>query len=132
MTCQEIEGWKFDQELGKKLQEKIKEMMREIEESVEPQLPARKLKKSEEKDYTIPAKPFKKDGSLSSVMLKWIDKHNAKVVNDLKIEVYGNIYLIQGGKQIDIKLPMRISNQDDMKDWFLSLGWKPTFFNYLS
>ena len=130
MTCQEIAGWKFDQELGKKLQERIKEMMREIEELVEPQLPARKLKKSEEKDYTIPAKPFKKDGSLSSVMLKWIDKHSAKVVDDLKIEVYGNTYLIQGGRQIDIKLPMRIGNQDDMKDWFLSLGWKPTYFNY--
>ena len=25
---------------------------------------------------------------------------------------------------------MRIGNQDGMKDWFLSLGWKPTFFNY--
>lgn len=130
MTCQEFTGWKFDREFGKKLVEKIKIMMEEIRAEVEPQLPNRKLKKSEEKEYTMPARPFKKDGSLSATMFRWIEKHNAKLLENNSVEVYGTVYEIVGSKMLDVKIPMSISNQDDMKDWFLSSGWQPTFWNY--
>ena len=87
MSCQELSGWKFDIELGKELVIKIEEMMEEIRAEVEPTLPPRKLKKTEEKDYKMPAKPFKKDGSLSSSMEKWITKHNAKLLENNQ-EIY--------------------------------------------
>lgn len=130
MSCQELSGWKFDIELGKELVIKIEGMMEEIRAEVEPTLPPRKLKKTEEKDYKMPAKPFKKDGSLSSSMEKWITKHNAKLLENNKVEVYGGIYLIEADKLLDVKLPMEMANQDQMKDYFLEQGWKPTLFNY--
>ena len=130
MSCQELSGWKFDIELGKELVIKIEGMMEEIRAEVEPTLPPRKLKKTEEKDYKMPSKPFKKDGSLSSSMEKWIKKHNAKLLENNQVEVYGNIYLIEADKLLDVKLPMEMANQEQMKDYFLEQGWKPTLFNY--
>jgi hypothetical protein len=130
MSCQELSGWKFDVEAAKKLSQKIDQMMEDIRAEVEPELPPRSLKKSEEKEYSMPAKPFKKDGSLSSTMEKWIEKHNAKYMAGDFVEAYGKVYKIEANKMLDIKLPMEMANQDQMKDWFLSSGWEPTLFNY--
>jgi len=131
MSCQELTGWKFDVEGAKKLQIRIAEMMEEIRESVEPQLPPRSLKKTEEKEYSMPAKPFKQDGTLSATMLKWIEKHKGVVSEDgLHVTVYNTKYKIQSGFLISMKLPMQMANQDQMKDYFLESGWVPTLFNY--
>lgn len=131
MSCQELTGWKFDIEKGKKLSERIIGMMEEIRAEVEPQLPPRQLKKSEEKEYSMPAKPFKVDGSLSATMNKWIAKHSAVYDESSNtVMVYGKSYKVTSGTMLDVKLPMEMANQDQMKDWFLSQGWKPTLFNY--
>lgn len=130
MSCQELSGWKFDVNLAHELVTKIQGMMEEIRSDVEPTLPPRKLKKTEEKDYKMPAKPFKKDGTLASSMEKWIVKHNAKLITNNTVEAYGKIYVIEADKQLDIKLPMEMANQDQMKDWFLEMGWSPTLWNY--
>ena len=129
MSCQELAGWKFDREEAKKLAVRIDGMMEEIRAEVEPKLPPRALKKTEEKDYTMPAKPFKKDGSFSSTWEKFVAKHNAKLIGD-SWEFYGKLYKPESGKQLDIELPMEMANQDQMKDWFLEQGWKPTLWNY--
>jgi hypothetical protein len=131
MSCQELTGWKLDIPLANELTAKIESMMEEIRAEVEPLLPPRNLKKTEEKEYTMPAKPFKKDGSLSSTMLKWAEKHNATILPDERtMVVYGETVGISAGKLLDMKLPMQMANQDQMKDWFLEMGWKPTIFNY--
>lgn len=130
MSCQELTGWKFDIDFAKQLVTKIEGMMEEIRAEVEPKLPPRKLKKTEEKEYKMPAKPFKKDGSMASSMEKWIEKHNAKLLDNKTVEVYGKQVQVLADKILDIELPMQIANQDQMKDWFLDLGWKPTFWNY--
>jgi hypothetical protein len=131
MSCQELSGWKFDVDAAKELQIKIEQMMEEIRSEVEPQLPPRSLKKTEEKEYSMPAKPFKQDGSLSAVMEKWIAKHSATYDTEKDcITVYGKQYKIVAKQMLDIKLPMEMANQDQMKDWFLEQGWKPTLWNY--
>jgi hypothetical protein len=129
MSCQELAGWKFDQEEAKKLAVRIDGMMEEIRAEVEPKLPPRALKKTEEKDYTMPSKPFKKDGSFSSTWEKFVAKHGGKEVGE-EWEFYGKLYKPESGKQLDIELPMEMANQDQMKDWFLEQGWKPTLWNY--
>ena len=131
MSCQELTGWKFDVEAAKSLKTRIEEMMEEIRASVEPKLPPRSLKKTEEKEYSMPAKPFKKDGSLSSTMEKWIEKHSALYDEaSNSVTVYGKKYPIKAGFMIEMKLPMEMANQDQMKDYFLEQGWKPTLFNF--
>lgn len=130
MSCQELTGWKFDIGAAESLKQRIMEMMEEIRSSVEPQLPARKLKKTEEKTYMMPAKPFKKDGSYSSSWNNFVAKHSGKELENGLWEFYGQAYAIESGKILDIKLPMEMANQDQMKDWFLEMGWVPSFYNF--
>lgn len=130
MSCQELTGFKFDIEAAIKLQERIATMMEEIRAEVEPKLPPRALKKSEEKNYTMPAKPFKKNGDYSTSWNNFVEKHSAKEVEEKKWEFYGKVYPVQAGLMLDIQMPMEMANQDQMKDWFISQGWKPTLWNY--
>lgn len=130
MSCQELTGFKFDIEAAIKLQERIANMMEEIRAEVEPKLPPRALKKSEEKNYTMPAKPFKKNGDYSTSWNNFVEKHNGKEIEDKKWEFYGKVYPVQAGLMLDIQMPMEMANQDQMKDWFISQGWKPTLWNY--
>lgn len=129
MSCQELTGFKFDIEAAKKLAVRIEEMMEEIRAEVEPQLPPRALKKSEEKFYTMPAKPYKKSGEFSASWTAFVEKHSGKQVEG-GWEFYGKVYQVVAGSMLDVKMPMEMANQDQMKDWFLDQGWKATFWNY--
>lgn len=130
MSCQEYTGWKFDQKLGAELQVRIKDMMDEIEKDVLPQLPPRKLKLGEQKQYTMPAKPFKKDGTFSSHMLNFIEKHNGEVQEDGSVVFFGKVYKVVGGAVLDVQVPMEIKDSDDLKEWFIR-GWVKEEFKHL-
>lgn len=130
MSCQEFTGWKFDIGLGLNLQVKIQDMMAEIESDVLPKLPSRGLKKGEQKEYTIPAKPFKKDGTFSSHMVNFIEKHNGVVLDSGKVSFYGKEYDVVGGTMLDVEVKMEIKDSDALKDWFAASGWIPTLFNF--
>lgn len=130
MSCQELAGFKFDVEAGLKLKDRIAAMMEEIRSEVEPKLPERKLKKGEEKYYSMPAKPYKADGSYSAAWFKFVEKHNGKDVGFERWEFYGKEYEVIPNQMLEVELPMEMANQDQMKDWFLEQGWKPTFHNY--
>jgi hypothetical protein len=130
MSCQELTGWKFDTNLAESLKLRIIQMMEDIRAEVEPQLPPRALKKSEEKSYTMPAKPFKKNGEFSTTWNNFVEKHGGVDAETGMWEFYGVKYPIQAGLMLDIKLPMEMANQDQMKDFFIDSGWKPTLFNF--
>lgn len=130
MSCQELTGWKFDVTAAEKLKTQIEQMMEDIRAVVEPQLPPRALKKAEEKYYTMPAKPFKKDGTYSASWVAFVEKHSGVEQVNGRWKFYGQQYAVQAGQMLDVKLPMEMGNQDQMKDWFLSLGWEPTFYNF--
>lgn len=131
MSCQELTGFKFDVEGGLKLKERIGLMMEEIRAEVEPKLPPRALKKSEEKYYSMPAKPWKKSGEFSSSWEKFVEKHNGVLdINTGLWEFYGEKYPVVAGAMLSIKLPMEMANQDQMKDWFLENNWQPTLWNF--
>lgn len=129
MSCQELAGWKFDIEKAHALVNKIEQMMEEIRQEVEPQLPKRELKKGEMKEYTMPARPFKKNGDYSAAWEKFVEKHNGIEVNG-KWKFYGKLYDVEAGRLLDIELPMEMADQNHMKEYFLSQGWKPEFWNY--
>lgn len=130
MSCQELTGWKFNIDYGLELAEKIRGMMEELRSEVEPCLPPRSLKKTEEKEYKMPAKPFKKDGSYSSSWEKFAQKHSGTQVSETVWNFYGEEVKVQAGFILNIKLPMEMANQDQMKDWFLEMGWKPSLWNW--
>jgi hypothetical protein len=128
-AAQAFTGIKFDKVAAEKLVQEIDIEMVELEEEVLPQLPPRKLKEGEKKFYSMPAKPFKKSGELSSSMLSWIEKHQAELVEG-SVKAYGKIYEIIANQLLDIELPMEIKDGDDIKDWLISRGWEPTFWNF--
>jgi len=130
MTAQEIAGIRFDQEKARALLERIRCVMSEIEADVEPKLPPRPLKKSEQQEYTLPAKPFKQDGSFSHHMLKFLERRGISASAEMRtLQWQGQPETIVGGKLLPATKPMTLSNQDDLKDWFISEGWEPTLWN---
>lgn len=129
--AQAYSGVKFDIEKAKKLVAHIEEEMAKIKAEVDPVLPPRGLKTAEQAFYKIPAKPFKKDGSLSATMDKWLEKHNAKIVGD-KIFAYGIECDFVAGDVLPVSLPMEIEDGAELKQYFLDNGWKPheDFWNF--
>lgn len=131
MSCQELTGFKFDIEGAYKLAKRIEDMMEDIRAEVEPKLPPRALKKSEEKFYTMPAKPFKGNGDFSAAWEKFVEKHGGSLDTNTGLwNFYGKQYPVVAGSMLNVKMPMEMANQDQMKDWFLEQGWKPTLFNF--
>lgn len=131
MAQQEITGFGFHLQNAKSLAESIEQMMKDIEQEVEPQLPARPLKKSEQSEYTLPLKPFKKDGTISAVMQRFMDRHSLELIGINHIQWDGKLVQITGGLELPAEKPMSLSNQDDIKNWLMTdCGWVPTLFNY--
>ena len=130
-SAQAYTGVKFNVEKAKALIERIDNEMGQIKSEVDPLLPPRSLKTSEEAFYRIPAKPFKKSGELSTIMEKWLIKHNAKLV-DGYIHAYGLKVKMGAGKVLPVQLPMEIEDNIELKQYFLDSGWKPhdDFWNF--
>lgn len=130
-SAQAYTGVKFNVEKAKALIERIDNEMGQIKSEVDPLLPPRPLKTSEEAFYRIPAKPFKKSGELSTIMEKWLIKHNAELV-DGYIHAYGLKVKMEAGKVLPVKLPMEIEDNIELKQYFLDSGWKPhdDFWNF--
>ena len=130
-SAQAYTGVKFNVDKAKALIRHIDNEMEKIKSEVDPLLPPRPLKASEEAFYRIPAKPFKKNGDLSSITEKWLERHKAKIVDgyihayDLKVEM-------EAGKVLPVKLPMEIEDNIELKQYFLDSGWKPheDFWNF--
>lgn len=129
MNAQAFSGFKFDIKKAQELKIKIEEMIQQLKNEVEPLLPQRGLKKAEQLNYIFPAKIYNQDGSFSANMKKFIIKHNAELIDD-KIKVYDKIYNIIPKQVLDIKFPISLEDQNELKDFFLEQGWKPTLFNY--
>lgn len=130
MGQQAFTGIGFDIEGACRLRDRITGMMTEIENEVEPKLPPRPLNKGELKEYCIPAKPWKKDGTLSSTFEKWMEKVGAKLYTQRDIKIGDEVFPIVGGTETITTGVMRLGNQDAIKDYLLSIGWIPTLFNF--
>ena len=129
MKAQEFTGVVFDRKLGEELVVRLTADLEEISRKVLPQLPPRSLKKGEQDDYSMPAKPYKKDGAYSSHMVKFIAKHNGIDKGEGVVEFFGKDYKVESKKLLDVKLPMEMKDQAAFKDWLLEQGWQPTFWN---
>jgi hypothetical protein len=134
MSIQETCGIGFDIEGAKALVLRIDREMTEIASEIEPQLPPRPLNKGEVDSWRIPAKPWKKDGTLASSMVKWMERVGARYVGVEYTEhpsvlLDGKMYPIVGGSPTKTHGPMRLANQSDLKDWLIREGWVPTLWN---
>lgn len=124
-SAQAYTGVKFNIEKAKALTAHIETEMARIKEEVDPLLPPRPLKTAEQSYYRIPAKPYKKNGELSGVMEKWLEKHNAKL-EDGYIHAYGLKVKLVANEILPVNLPMEIDDNVELKQYFIDSGWKPS------
>jgi hypothetical protein len=116
-TMQEASKWKLDIDKGTALLSELTSNYKiavDALATVMPQVP--KMAKR-----TRPAKPYKKDGSLSATGEKWdiLTKEN-----DLPFEYDEVIKVVVG------QTPPNPSSVPQIKDWLVSLGWKPATYSY--
>ena len=120
-------GFWFDKELAIECLEDLTAKMKQLEDNVNPLLPKKPMNKTTIKNYTPPKNQFKKDGSVSSLMEKFAEKHGT--------EIEGNMFIYKD-KWLELPLtePIEthevasISDLDHVKMYLIELGWKPTEF----
>lgn len=130
VALQEKTGWKVDEEyLDKSLAELTSEMdkSRAELESVMPEIPEYRVRKK-------PAKPFKKDGSLSASGTTW-KEINEKLASGEKDEK-GTPLVERTEKEGELRVlfgykPPNANSSDQVKDFLFSKGWVPQTFKYV-
>lgn len=122
---QELLGFDFDVELAQKNLEFLNARMAEIAVKVNPLLPPKKMSAVDASFFELPKLRFKKDGSLSANLEKFLAKTGAVFTEQRTISYEGKEY------PIDYQLPLRtheeatIENIDVVKGYLISLGWTP-------
>jgi hypothetical protein len=114
---QERSRWKLDEEVCRKNLEKLQTIADEKVALLRQHMP----KVQKYREVTRPLKPYKKDGSLSSIGVKW------------------QKYLSDQGLTKDHTLPIYVWTHEEepnpssplqVKEWLYSLGWEPATFKY--
>lgn len=128
---QEHFGYYFNKEKAEEALSDLNTKMADIEAKVEPLLPEKPLSKTNARKFEPPKIQFKKDGSLSANMIKFVDRMGGKLIED----EYGEVKMELGGVDYDLPLPieplvttepMKLANQADLKQYLVRLGWRPT------
>jgi hypothetical protein len=126
VTRQEHRGFKFDIGLAQRNLEELDKLMQERKEKIEKILPHRPATKKVQSDFTPPKIQFKKNGDISSNLIKFAEKIGA--------EIKDNLFLFDG-KEYTLPLPLEplitsmeatINDTTHIKEWLVSLGWIPS------
>ncbi len=129
--AQAYTGVLFNQERAKKVVETCTVEMDKLRVEVEPHLPPRPLKAAEQAYYKMPAKPYSKTGEPSAALIKWLEKHSAKL-EDGVVYAYGTDAPLVANSVFPVDLPMEIDDNTEMKQWFIDAGWEASdgFWNF--
>lgn len=121
-SAQAYTGVQFNQDKAKALVEHVEAEMKKIKDEVDPLLPPRPLKTAEQAFYKQPSKPYTKSGELSATMVKWLEKHSAKL-EDGKIYAYDLVAPLEANAVLPVRLAMEISDNTELKQYFMDSGW---------
>lgn len=122
-------GFWFDKDLAVKLVEDLTQKLTDLENKINPILPPRPLIQSELKHYSPPKIQLKKDGTPTSHLRNFTEKHNGVLLQKGEDWILGI-----GNKEIKIpfqepivtSLPATVKDLDHIKMFLIELGWKPT------
>lgn len=122
---QELLGFDFDVELAQKNLAFLNARMEELAIKVNPLLPPKKMSAGAASFYELPKLRFKKDGTTSAHLEKFLVKIGATFTEQRTVLYEGKEY------PIDYQLALRthetatIENIDVVKGYLISLGWQP-------
>ena len=123
----ETYGFWFDKELAITCLDDLTGKMQELENNVNPLLPPKPMNKTKLKQFTPPKNPFKKDGSVSSIMEKFAEKHGARIQGN-KFYYKDDVFLLPLDEPIETHEKASISDLDHVKMYLIELGWQPSEF----
>lgn len=132
---QEHIGFHFDREKAQAALDDLNDKLAAIEREVEPLLPKVKLAKTNAAKYALPARQVKQDGTLTKHMENWIANHNAECeqdeYGDWIVKAYGQTLVLPyaSTEPLVTHAPMQLSDQKQMKQYLVHLGWIPTVWN---
>jgi DNA polymerase I len=112
---QEINGVPFNYQYAWNLRLELASKIRAIDKEVVPLLPQVPVSKSRQPKW--PEKQFKKDGTPTAQALKYYGDEFAEA------NVYRTDVIVK-------KEPINLGSPGQVKDYLLSIGWKPTEWNY--
>lgn len=119
---QEEYGWLVDREWMDKCISMLDHWIERIDKNLTPMLPL-VIEVNEGKvkgEYNYVKKPFKKDGTYSAVVQRWLELHG-----------FGESERIVGGPFSRINFrPTNLNSNVENKNFLLSLGWEPKEYNY--
>lgn len=124
---QELFGFDFDKELAEKNLQELAGFMQVIAEKVNPLLPLKQMPKSDYSFYIPPKVRFKKDGSISSHMDKFLTKLGASLQDNNQSIVYeGRSFPVTTEAPLKSTTIATIEDIDVVKSYLIGLGWFPT------
>lgn len=127
-VSQELRGFHFEKEKAEEALEYFQSTLDRIKEEVDPILPPRPLNKGESANYQPPKNQIKKNGELSSNMIKFIDRIGAEVDEDnTTLTFEGKEWSLPIDPETCLKdsLPGSIDSLDYLKAFLLDIGWDP-------
>lgn len=123
---QELRGFYFNTDAAEQAVIDFQKILEDLTDKVDPLLPPRPLNKGEQKDFVPPKVQFKKDGTISANMIKFIAKVGAEYQEEENtITFEGVTYNLPLTECIKTTLPGSIDNLDHLKAYLLDLGWEP-------
>lgn len=132
ITRQEHRGFWFDNDKAVEHIRTLDDKMETLRQIVEPLIPPKPLTKTAMKDYTPPAKQFKKDSTPNAHAYNFVEKHGGKIeqVDDRWITVlYGTQHVLPlPHAPIFTHMPATIKDTTHIKGWLVEMGWKPTAY----
>jgi hypothetical protein len=127
ITRQEHRGFAFNMPKAQAALDELDALMEERRVKVEPVLPPRPATQAFMKDYTPPKKQFKQSLEPSAHMLKFVEKHGGKLLDDFKLEMFGKVHdLPLPDEPMVTTMPATIDATTHIKNWLVSLGWNPS------
>ena len=131
VTRQEHRGFWYDSDLGEWCVRDLDEKMEAIREIVEPLLPPKPMGVTKLKSFMPPKIQFKKNGEISAVAEKWVERHGGKILGS-EGEYHTHLYGKDFALPIDLETPVQTHEPATVKDithikgYLVELGWKPT------
>lgn len=127
---QEHFGFAFDKTRAEATLKDLNEKLETIEKNVEPLLPEKNMCKTDLKSVTPPKTQFLKAGGLSKHMENFLQKvggvYKAEEMEECVFVIRGKEYTLPiPNEPLWTTSPMVMSNQKDMKEYLVRLGWNP-------
>lgn len=125
ITRQSHRGFWFNRDKAEANVRELDEMMAATRAEVEPHLPPKPMTKGKLADSTPPKNQFKKDGSVSALMLKFADKVGATIEDGMFVWNGQMLALPLPAEALITEEPASIEDTTHIKGWLISLGWNP-------